>query len=237
MTEPASHGNRRAYLGGCRCRPCTDAQTAYNTRRERLIAYGRWKPYVDAQPAREHVLALVEQGLSWRRTAELAGVAKSTVSSLLFGKSGKKPTAQLRPRTAEAILAVRGGLDARTFGSRVDATGTTRRVQALVANGWSLHRLAAEIDMTPGNLHSAISRPQVWASTARKVRDLYERLWNAEPPAGTPDERGAITRSLNRARAHGWLPPMAWDDEDLDDPTAVPDRSAVRRDRSRRRAS
>ncbi len=229
MTVVTSHGNRRGYLDGCRCRPCTDAQTAYNTRRMRLIAYGQWKPYVDAQPVREHVLALVEQGLSWKRTADLAGVSYSTVSKLLFGKPGRKPSVQVRPATAEAILAVRASLDARTFGSRVDATGTRRRIQALVANGWSLHKLAAELDMTPGNLHSSITRPQVWASTARKVRDLYERRWNATPPADTPDERGAITRSINRARAHGWLPPMAWDDEDLDDPAAIPDRSAVRK--------
>ena len=39
---------------------------AYNRNRVRQIAYGRWQPYVDAEPARQHVQALQANGIASR---------------------------------------------------------------------------------------------------------------------------------------------------------------------------
>jgi hypothetical protein len=52
------HGTRLAYmLDRCRCLPCSAANSAYETRRVQLKAYGRGTPtgLVDATPARTHV--------------------------------------------------------------------------------------------------------------------------------------------------------------------------------------
>jgi hypothetical protein len=224
------HGSLTAYkIQGCRCKVCTEAQRVYNAQRERKILYGQWQPFVDAQPAREHVLALVEQGMSWKRTADLAGIAASTVSALLYGKPGKQPPTRIRPQTATALLAVREALDSRTDMDRVDCSGTRRRIQALVAAGWSITKLGAEIGITTANMHGSMRRAQVSAATARKVRDLYERLWDMAPPEATHLDKIAASRSRNRAKANGWHPPMAWDDDLLDLPDNDLDQELRRR--------
>ena len=51
------------------------------------------------------------------------------------------------------------------------------------------------------------------AATARKVADLYDQLW---------DQPGNRAKSINLARARGWALPLAWDDDEIDDPAATP---------------
>jgi len=68
---PAEHGQAGA---GCRCTLCTDANRAAGAHRERMIRYGRWRPYVDAGAAREHLRAVTAAGIGWKRAAQLAGI-------------------------------------------------------------------------------------------------------------------------------------------------------------------
>ena len=81
MAAGRLHGTRARYvLGpgpgpgpGCRCADCRAANRAAENQRTRLIAYGQWQPYVDADQARAHVRRLAVQGIGWKRTAALAG--------------------------------------------------------------------------------------------------------------------------------------------------------------------
>lgn len=77
---------------------------SYSQRRRRLIAYGRWEPWVDADPVRTHVREQMRAGLGWKPLAQLAGVAPNTISRLLYGKP---PTTRMRAEVAGRILAVR----------------------------------------------------------------------------------------------------------------------------------
>jgi hypothetical protein len=96
-------------------------------------------------------------------------------------------------------------------GLLVPGTGTRRRLQALVALGWSTHALEAEL----GQKRSYVSRlitadSDVHAATAEKVAALYDRLSMTIPPAKT------AKRVRNYAAKQGWVPPLAWDDIDND---------------------
>jgi transcriptional regulator with XRE-family HTH domain len=226
------HGTRACYIfgpdgggdrgAGCRCRPCARANRDAENRRTRLIAYGQWKPYVDAGPAREHLRVLAASGIGWKRAAELSGVSTGSVSKLLYGGPGDRPPARrIRPETEAAIPAVRPSPELLTDGGRTDATGTRRRVQALVARGWSQAKIAARIGMLPGNFGDIVyRRPAVTAATARAVEKLYAELWDQAPPESSHREKIAANRARNYAAERGWPPPAAWDD--IDDPRARP---------------
>lgn len=213
-----AHGTRARYVvDRCRCDACRQANGDYQRWRARQQAYGR-TPYVDAEPVRAHLRALSAAGLGWRRAAEQAGLATSVVSGLLY-----RDRARCRRRTARALLAVRAHPDRLGAAALVPAVGTQRRLQALVAIGWPQARLADRMGMLPGNFGRVISGPDlVRVSTARRAAALYDELWSAPPAETTAVQRQAATRARNHARRHGWAPPLAWDDDAIDDPTARP---------------
>ncbi len=95
----------------------------------------------------------------------------------------------------------------------VDATGTRRRLQALAAVGWSLAEQSRRLGWHESTAHRVASRQWVWVETAEKVRGLYDEL------AMTP---GTNRRARNDAARKGWPPPLAWSDEEIDDPDATP---------------
>lgn len=100
--------------------------------------------------------------------------------------------------------------------SLVDATGTARRLQALVAAGTTQADLACHLGVLPGNLGPLVNgeNPQVTARTRQAVAALYEQLWNPAHPD---------PRAVAHARRKGWAPPVAWDDESIDTPDARPE--------------
>lgn len=232
------HGSRTTYVvHRCRCAACREDNRVKQREQHLAKVYGRYDKLVDAEPVRQHVRSLMAQGMGWRRVAEVAGVAESSLYCLLHGKypdepehpAHRPPRKQVLRANAEKLLAVQLDL---AGGQRVDATGTRRRVQALAARGWSLARIGARLGIRRCNMHLHEDRwPQVTVATARAVRDLYEELWDVEPPTSTHGERIARSRALNAARRAGWAPPLAWDEGAIDDPTATPATETHRGDR------
>jgi hypothetical protein len=223
---PADHKHANAstcYIQHqCRCEPCCEAHAARERNRQRQKAYGRFDTgLVDAEPVRQHVLALAEYGIGYKRIAELAGVGITGVRSLIWGRQDPGPRYGEIPKRvarekAEKILAVQPIVENLGARQSVPATGTHRRVQALVARGWSISRIGRELGWDTGNFHAMLHREHVGATTHRDVATAYERMWNAEPPRSTHREKIAYSRSLGFAKRHGWLPPLAWDDIDHD---------------------
>jgi hypothetical protein len=231
VAQTRAHGTRARYAHGpgpgkgpgCRCAECSAANRAVGNQRSRAILYGRWQPYVDAGPVREHLRALAEAGIGHRRVGELAGVSPGSLSKILYGGPGNRPPSKrVRPQTAAAILAVRPAPEQLAPSALVDITGTRRRAQALAATGWSQARLARELGLTAANFCAMLRRDQVTAATARAVGELYDRLWNRPPPEHDQRTRIAVARARNRAEREGWAPPLAWDDDQIDDPGAEP---------------
>lgn len=163
--------------------------------------------YVPSQPVAEHINYLRANGLGWGRIAELAGVK---ISMLRFVGQQKYTFAN----NAERILAVKPLV---ADGKRICNVGTQRRLQALVALGYTNRQLAKELDYPISQFAYLInlSEQGVTARVARKVEEVFDRLQLTIPPPCT-----GSTRAKNRAQRKGWPPPFAWDD-DIDDPAAT----------------
>jgi transcriptional regulator with XRE-family HTH domain len=190
---------------------------------------------VDGDPVRQHVRDLQASGTGWRRVAELAGLNRSTLNKILYGGPGDRPPARrIRAETAQAILRVRPSLAPHAL---TDAIGTHRRLQALVAAGHSQAQLAARLGVTRPNFGAMMGRGQVTVQTREAVRDLYDQLWNQRPPEHDQHSRQAASRARNLARARGWAPPLAWDDDLIDRPDARPAEGWQRSTRKTHRAS
>lgn len=218
-------GTRARYnFEQCRCPECTESQRVYHAARRRKVAYKQWSPWVDAEPARQHVKKLQAAGMGLVRIGELSDMSHGAIWRLEHGnpKRGKLPPFQIRKDTADRILAVTVSLDTLAAFAVVDATGAHRRLQALVAVGWTQRRLAERLNVTPANMASFMRRPRMLATRARTIRGLYDELWNTQPQCQSTQERLAVTRAREFAAARGWAPPMAWDDDTLDDPAAKP---------------
>lgn len=115
-------------------------------------------------------------------------------------------------------------------GPFVDATGTRRRVQALIAFGWPLP-LIADLLQVSWSLRHVAELDLVSRDLQLRTRQIYSRL-SMIPPAGhCPPHQTARARSYARRRS--WDPPFAWDDDTIDDPAAQPADWAVTIDRRR----
>jgi hypothetical protein len=216
------HGHISRYKHhGCKCLTCMDGWRDYSANVRRQQAYGRWQPMVDADLIRAHVNTLREAGLGIRRIAELADVAQSTISRLLYGKCGRPPQKQMQRAKANRILAIQPDSAAVADGAFVDPTGTRRRIQALVARGFTNHVIAEHLGTHPLYVGDLTTNANVTARHARAVTAVYDRLWDADPLQLGVTPRGAA-RSRNLAERNGWPPPAAWDDDAIDDPAARP---------------
>ena len=107
-----------------------------------------------------------------------------------------------------------------------DATGTKRRVQALMAAGWPLARQAVLLGRDDTNFWKTLHARRVTPKTARAVAALYDQIWDRPPPLANKWEKSASTCARKQAAAAGWPPPLAWDDDPgphcIDDPAASP---------------
>lgn len=208
----------------CKCALCRTAARDYDRDRRRKIAYGQWPAYIDAEPVRQHVRALQDADLGWMRIARLAGLSTSTVWKLLYGDASRNlgPSKRVRRSTAEKLFAVQADLSVLGDASTVTAAGTHRRLQALVAIGWTQTDLANRLGMLRSNFGCMMRKERVQVRTAKAVRALYEELWDT-PPVWTSARQITDARKAREfAAARGWVPPMGLDDDTIDDPTATP---------------
>jgi hypothetical protein len=213
---------------GCRCAPCRQGRTDAARERHRAQAYGRWTSgLTDAEPAREHVRRLREFGIGVNRIAELAQfpMIQNLVYGVRQGESGRVPMKRISITKANRILAVRPTFDLIADGARVPALGTHRRLQALVHHGWSQLELSRRLHMATNEVNRILGEPHVTGRTHRSVAAFYDEMWDVMPPRDTPAQRTSYTKTRDLARRKGWHPALAWDDIDLDDAPALPERS------------
>jgi hypothetical protein len=103
----------------------------------------------------------------------------------------------------------------------VYTVGATRRLQALAAMGWGIADLARRTGLPKSTLsetrrgtYALLTRPAL----LDKIVAVYDEL------AMIP---GPSRRALTTARDCGWVPPLAWDDDEIDDPCARPHHPGV----------
>lgn len=97
----------------------------------------------------------------------------------------------------------------------VDATGTRRRLQALSRLGHTVDAIVAYAPASERTIRAVMNgSSNVLRSIAATVAATYDAL------SMTP---GPSYLTAAKAKKRGWLPPLAWDDDTIDDPNARPD--------------
>lgn len=206
--ESCPRQSRRSDAGYCRIH--------YNAHlRQRSRAEGYARGLVDAAPAHEHLAAMERAGLSHSAQARLIGVENRHLYRL-------KQRPKCMGRTLKRILDT--PIPMVTYevvepGAKIDATGTQRRIQGMIALGYSCAALARMLN-TRVQVVSQISleyKGQTTANFAERVAGLAKDLQLRPGPT-----TGAGKQARNRAIQHGWVPLLAWDEDSIDNPLARP---------------
>lgn len=108
-------------------------------------------------------------------------------------------------------------------GTRIEPTGTLRRLRALVAAGFGYNLLGPMLDCSLQAVYQMLTdgRPTVMSSTAERVADLYDEISLKDPRDYGASKLG-VSRAKGTAKRKNWAPPDCWDSDTIDDPEAVP---------------
>lgn len=209
----AARGTGRPGQGisGCKCQPCRDAKVKADALRALANLSGR-PVRVPAAPVATHIQTLLAAGMGWTRIGRAAHSSSCTIARIINGQK------LIRRTVAERLLAVKYRP---APGRTVDATGTRRRIQALMAIGHTIVGIAAESDVDHSTIHDVLNgAPNVRGMTYDRIAAAYD--WLADRPPLT-DRESAATVSRNRAARGGWRDPKWWEDMgDIDDPAFDP---------------
>ena len=180
---------------------------AWEVAYQRDRAAGRAR-YVDAEPTRARLAELAAAHVPIRALARAATLSDTGVKAIL---DGSRTHVQHHTAVRVQRISLRRIYDEEPAG-HVPRVGAVRRVQALMAMGWSHHELAqagvpntARLLTGTGNLVTI----QRW----REISELYDRL--SMTPGPSPQTRGW-------AKTLGYAPPLAWDEDTIDDPRSRP---------------
>lgn len=213
----------------CRRPECVDRYNAWGRQRGRAITAGTWQPLRDAEPIRQHLLALHAAGITIHRVAKLTGMPYRSIRSFTQHDYGN--TAPRRRRVthevAEKILAI--NLEEHTPG-HVNPIGSQRRIQALAAIGWPSIYVARAAGIHPSNRTTIFSRPTMRASTAQRIAAAYDELRHKKP-----ERNGIRPVSVKRAKMQAadrrWPPPKYWDEVGaIDDEYFTPEYGVTKRE-------
>lgn len=221
--QPPHHNTITCYTDyRCRLPECVERYREWDRARYRANANGEPGRYIDAEPVRQHLLKLYDADITIHAVAQATGLTYLAVRSFTHHEYGNRRGRRQRctPATAAKILAVTP--DNITSGL-IDSNGTVRRLQALVAKGFPLERIAPHAGLSVNNMSALLQRKSVLASTARRVAEAYELLRNQRPARHGVDKRN-ITRAKKRAAANRWPDTAYWAErmDVIDDPDFQP---------------
>lgn len=109
------------------------------------------------------------------------------------------------------------------MGARTPTTGATRRLQALRAAGFPIKSTISEMaGLKPPHAQRLSLGKQafIFYSTHQRIKEVYEKLSCADP-ADYGVSREAVQKAATWALKAGFAPPHCWDDDTIDDPSAV----------------
>lgn len=199
------HGD---YHAGCpKCR----RYQAWTARRHRLaVELGQPLSY-DIDEVRDHIRALQRAGMRLDDIATAADVNRSTVSGIRYQANRRFVCRD----NALRILAV--PVPTPTPGPRtanlVPVLGTLRRMRALARIGWTFTDIIAASGTDLHRLDQVKDQEWVTVRFAAAIQTAYEAL---------SMQRGPSVQTAARAAKKGWPPPLAWNDDEIDNPAATP---------------
>lgn len=180
---------------------------AWDVAYQRDRAAGRPR-YVPAEPVRERLAQMVDAKVPLRTLGRVTGLSASAVKAIVDGDRY-----HVQRATAERVRQLSlQDLYLEQCAGHVPRVGAVRRVQALMAMGWTHRDIGQAGAPNSANL-IASGGDLITVERWREVKQVYDRL------SMTP---GPSPRTKGWARALGYPPPLAWDDGTIDDPLARP---------------
>lgn len=172
--------------------------------------------FVPREPTVRLIEARLAQGYSHNTLARASGVSQSAISRFLATKGQR-----MSRENFEKILAT-----PRESAWHVSTWRISRRLQALLAAGWSIEELARETGVSVQRITRL--HPKADGVVTRRIADpiieFYEHA--SAMPCRMPNVR---------YQRRGYVPPLAWDD--IDDPAAFPREKRVIPQEGRRAAT
>lgn len=202
----------KGHPRNCNCPGCQRTRNRYRIQRLMALNNGTWDAPSDAGPWLQILTEHADAGWTPRQIAFVTGLTYQYTRTLL-GVTPEPQPRTIRPATTRAITELVGAdrLDPRVPNEAfINPVGSIRRIQALRALGWPVQLLEKRY----GTPLQPPADARCSAGYARTIRRVYEELSGATGPS---------TRVALLALRHGWAPPLAWEDVDIDDPAAFPD--------------
>ena len=181
----------------------------YNHLRKREMLTGEWdrkkRTFIPADEAREHLRWLKANDVHNAAVADLIGSDVAHVNRICLGQ-----LKQIEQYTHDRIMAVKAENP-----SHYPCHGAARRIQSLMAFGYSAPRLAAEIGISKGHVFTVANerRARVTAETHHRIAVTFNRLQLVH---------GGDDHAAEYAAEKGWPVPFMWTEEKIDDPKAAP---------------
>lgn len=206
----------RQHMRGCR--PC-QVNSASIARRLRHNPPSR--PLSEVRP---HVQELLKTMTIGAVVAEARGrVSRKTVSDISLGVR----TRGVYGPTADTLLAIRPT----TQHNRLQpSVGTARKIQAMAVMGMTIASMVERSGVCRATIVEIRCGRQTL--TRPNVIDAIDTLYQAACADHirnfpSPMVPGGSQRTRDRALAAGWLDAMAWDEDTIDDPEALPNVAGV----------
>ena len=110
----------------------------------------------------------------------------------------------------------------------VPSLGAARRVQALVALGWTFGDISERMGQSHDYARKIANQTDttIRATTARKIDRVFRDMCMTPPPRETGQQRRNSAYALRVAARYGWVPPLAYDDIDRDPEPVLADDQA-----------
>jgi hypothetical protein len=198
-----------------------------------------WLSAVEKAALRKHLNRLQAMGLSVNAIARAAGVNRKTITSIKLGYDpapdrdrgqGHRPKRhrggprRTRRGTAERLLAV--GRSQAGNCDLIDAGETWELLETLCRAGYPKAQIAGMLGSGTPSLQ--FRRDRITGRTARRVRDLFERLWKEDPRVRLAMEGESFPRRIHDRFG-------AWRRRDDSELVRLADQAIRRRERCRGR--
>lgn len=194
----------------------------------------------ETERALKHVRWLYSKGMTCRQIADAvaeqqgAVVHDTSISCYVRGfRTGTKtegaiPVKRMQRVRYEAVMRTRPVISEAPWrhGTFVDPTAGMRRVQALLADGFSYVYLTREIAGHKSSSYFAWrvahgKHSHFFRSTDQRIKALYDKLSGVK--AEDMFFAGHVARSKRMAKAKGFAPRHVWDEDTIGDPDAFPE--------------
>lgn len=219
INSRVQHGDPTCADYGCKQPECLEARRIKQKRNKFLRQTGR-PGAVSSERAAHHLRRLRSAGLMDKEILHSIPLARNTFYRILRGEPLTRDVEQRIlsfPAPAEPS-------DIRTLAS-TNTTGAHRRLQALVWMGWPQGVLEERLGVHAGWIGRSLNRSSLTLVMHARIVRLYDQLWRLAPErAGVDGGRAAVARLY--ASSMDWNGPLAWDDDTIDDPKAVPQTDA-----------